>query len=101
MAELDLSPAARADLLGIRVYSVDQFGGEAADGYFLGFDAAFVLLRQHPLAGASRADLGKDIRCLIHRRHRIFYHLDGDTVVIVRVVHHAMNARTALKGGAG
>lgn len=101
MAELDLSPAARADLLAIRVYSVDRFGGEVADAYFLGFDAAFALLRQHPMAGAARTDLGKGIRCLIHRRHRMFYHIDGDTVVIVRIVHHARDARQALKGAAG
>ncbi len=101
MAELDLSPAARADLFEIRVYSVDQFGGEVADSYFLGFDAAFALLREHPMAGAARADLGNGIRCLIHRRHRIFYHIVGDTVLIVRVVHHAKDARKALKRAAG
>ena len=101
MAELDLSPAARADLRDIRVYSVDRFGVEVADSYFLGFDTAFALLREHPMAGAGRADLGNGIRCLLHRRHRIFYYLDGDIVVIVRIVHHAMNARRALKGEAG
>jgi toxin ParE1/3/4 len=97
MAELDLSPAARADLVAIRIYSVEQFGGEVADSYFLGFDAAFSLLREHPLAGAACVGLGKGIRCLTHRRHRLFYHLDGDTVVILRVVHHAMDARRALQ----
>ena len=97
MADLDLSPAARSDLLEIRVYSVDRFGGEVADSYFLGFDAAFALLREHPMAGASRTDLGNGMRCLLHQRHRIFYHIDGDTVVIVRVVHHAMDAKQALK----
>lgn len=101
MAELDLSPAARADLLEIRVYSVDKFGVEVADSYFLGFDAAFVLLREHPMAGVARLELGKGIRCLIHRQHRIFYYIDKDTVVIVRIVHHARDARRALKGAAG
>lgn len=101
MAELDLSPAARADLLEIRVYSVDQFGVDVADSYFLGFDAAFALLREHPQVGPARPNLGNGIRCLIHRQHRIFYYIDGDMVVIVRLVHHAMDARKALKGAAG
>jgi toxin ParE1/3/4 len=101
MADLDLSPAARADLLDIRVYSVDQFGLEVANGYFLGFDAVFALLREHPLAGVARSDLGAGIRCLIHRRHRIFYYVDDDTVVIVRIVHHAMDALRAMKGRGG
>lgn len=99
MADLDLSPAARADLLAIRIYSVDQFGADVADSYFLGFDAAFALLREHPLVGPACPDLGKGIRCLTHRRHRLFYHLEGDTVVILRVVHHAMDARRALGRG--
>jgi len=101
MADLDLSPAARADMLDIRVYSVDQFGVDVADGYFLGFDAVFALLREHPLAGSVRNDLGAGIRCLIHRRHRIFYYVQDDTVVIVRIVHHAMNARRVMKGAVG
>ncbi len=57
MAELDLSPAARADLFEIRVYSVDQFGVAVADSYFLGFDEAFALLREHPMAGVAPAPI--------------------------------------------
>lgn len=101
MAEVFPSLAARADLLEIREYSIEQFGGDVADNYFLGFDEAFDLLADHPLIGAARPELGKGIRCLVHQRHRIFYYLEGDVVLIVRIVHHARDARRALKGGAG
>lgn len=101
MARVFPTEAARADLLEIREYSIEQFGGEIADDYFLGFDQAFDRLANHPKAGAARSELGKGIRCLIHRRHRIFYCIEADLVLIVRVVHHARDAKRALQGGAG
>lgn len=101
MAKVFPSLAARADLLEIREYSIEQFGGDVADNYFLGFDEAFDLLADHPLIGAVRPDLGKGIRCLAHRRHRIFYCVERDAVLIVRIVHHARDARRTLKGEAG
>lgn len=101
MARIFPTSAARADLVAIREYSIDQFGWEVADEYLLGFDAAFDLLAEHPFAGPARSELGEGIRCLIHQRHRIFYQVNDDLVVIVRVVHHAMNAKRALKGTPG
>lgn len=101
MARVFPTKAARNDLLAIREYSVEQFGGDAADRYFLGFEEAFDLLGDHPMAGAVQPDLGKDIRCLVHRQHRIFYRCEVDLVLIIRIVHHAMDARHALKRGKG
>lgn len=101
VARILTTSAARADLVATREYSIDQFGWEVADEYFLGFDAAFDLLAAHPFVGPARPELGEGIRCLIHRQHRIFYQVDGDLVVIVRIVHHAMNAKRALKGDSG
>ena len=98
MARVVPTQVARADLVYLREYSLEQFGPDVADQYFLGFETAFDRLAEFPLSGAARAELGKDIRCLVHRRHRIFYTVQGDTVLIIRVVHHAMDARQALKG---
>jgi toxin ParE1/3/4 len=98
MAELDLSPAARADLVEIRRYSIEQFGAAIADAYFLGFDQAFDVLRRHPLSGSQQLELGKGLRCYTHRKHRIFYIVEAELVLIVRIIHHARNARRALNG---
>lgn len=95
-AEVRLSSAARADLVEIREYSIAQFDPETANAYFLGFDEAFDLLSTHPNIGMARPDLGKDIRCLTHRKHRLFYCVEKLVVIIIRVVHHARVARTAL-----
>ncbi|MFA6220057.1 MAG: type II toxin-antitoxin system RelE/ParE family toxin [Erythrobacter sp.] len=101
MAEVEFSNAAEADLVEIDEFSASRFGDDVAETYMHGFDEAFGLLRDFPLAAPLHPELGDCIRCLVHRQHRIFYCLDGDAVLIVRIVHHAMDARRALKGGAG
>lgn len=101
MARVVVTPAARADLVAIRKYSIEQFGADVADAYFLGFDQAFDRLADHPQIGVAMDDLRKNIRCLVHRRYRILYQTEENTVTIARIVHHAMDARRALKGEAG
>lgn len=98
MARLRLSPAARADLVEIRRYSIREFGSEVADAYLRGFNMAFALLRERPLVGPGRPELGERVRCLIHRRHRIFYESADEGVFIIRIVHHARNAHRELNG---
>lgn len=97
MARLRLRAAARADLAAIDEYSAVQFGQEVAEAYTRGIFDAFQLLRDHPMAGPTQPKLGRGMRRLTHRQHRILYLIEGDLVVIVRVIHHSMDARKALK----
>ena len=99
MAKVIPTHAARDDLVAIRLYSIEQFGPDVADEYFLGFDLAFDLLAKHPLAGPAAPEYGKTYRCLMHRRHRIFYAVNDDVVRIIRILHHAMDAKQVLKQG--
>lgn len=98
MAEVTFSNAAVADLSVIDEYSLAQFGEEVGEAYMHGFDKEFALLRDYPLVGKATPKYGKDYRCLMHRRHRIFYTVEKDVVRIVRILHHAMDAKSALKG---
>ena len=97
MARVVPTHAARNDLVAIRLYSIEQFGPRVADEYFLGFDLAFDLLANHPLAGPATPEYGKAYRCLMHRQHRIFYAVNDEVVRIIRILHHAMDAKLALK----
>lgn len=97
VADVELSPAARADLAEIDDYSADQFGQDVADAYLRGFNEVFALLREHPRAGSAKPELGQGTRCFVHRRHRIFYRVAGDVVTVIRIIHHARDARTLLK----
>lgn len=91
MAKVKFSPAARADLKEIGRFSKREFGSRVAESYLLGFDEAFDLLRAHPEAGSIREEYGASIRCLMHRRHRILYKLEGPDVRIAAIIHHARN----------
>lgn len=97
MARVVPSPAARLDLVTINDYSIEQFGQETGETHMLGFDEAFDLLAAYPSAGQRRPELGDAIRCLVHRKHRIFYRFDGEIVLVIRIIHHAMDARRALQ----
>ncbi len=97
---LRLAGTARADLAEIDNYSAEQFGDDAADHYVEGFWEMFALLRTHPLAGALKPDLGKQVRCLTHGSHRIFYRVTRDELLILRIIHHARDAMAVLKKAA-
>jgi toxin ParE1/3/4 len=96
VAEVRLSLRARADLEDIDAYGAAEFGDVAADAYSRAFNEAFDLLRRYPEAGPSRPEYGKDIRALTQRRHRIFYLVQNGDVLVVRILHAAMDARRAL-----
>ena len=95
--KLRLSRAAEAELEAIDAFSFEQFGDEVASTYMRRFDELFDLLRLHPLAGQEASDLGKGMRSLTHRSHRILYQASNNEVLIVRILHHAMDAKLALK----
>ena len=100
MADVGFTRSAVADLSEIDEFSLVQFGEQACEAYMRGFDGAFALLRDHPYAGAATTEFGEAYRCLVHQKHRIFYTVENDWVLIVRVLHHARDARTVL-GRAG
>lgn len=97
MDEISFTAAAKADLAAIDEYSAIEFGHDVADEYSRGFTKAFNLLRDHPHVGAAYPELGKGIRCLTHHRHRIFYIVQHDLVLILRIVHYARDARMVLR----
>lgn len=98
MGEVRLRAAAAIDLAAILEYSAAQFGDAAAEAYLRSFERAFDLLCNHPNAGVTHPDIEPAVRCLSHRRHRIFYDVEGDTVWVVRILHHAMDERRWLRG---
>jgi toxin ParE1/3/4 len=98
VAEVVFTDAAVRDLSAIDEFSLMQFGEEVGEAYMHGFGKAFALLQNYPLSGSAAREYGKAYRCLMHSRHRIFYSVKKDVVRIVRILHHAMDAKRALKG---
>jgi toxin ParE1/3/4 len=96
MAELEFSVDAVADIDAITVFSVERFGKAVADAYLTGLEAACDQLRLYPEMAAIYPRLRPAMRCLIYRRHRIFYRVAGETVSIVRILHHAQDVKRAM-----
>ena len=87
--EVKISHLARDDLAAIDEYGVDQFGDIVASEYSGGLADALELLSHHPDAGQARPEFGKNIRCKVHRKHRILYRVTGDSVFVERIMHHS------------
>jgi toxin ParE1/3/4 len=98
VAEVRLRAAAAADLADILHYSIQSFGAEVAEDYVRSFERVFDLLREHPEAGAFRIGIAPPIRCVSHRRHRIYYDMEEGTVWVVRILHHAVDEHRWLTG---
>lgn len=91
MTSLRLSAAARRDLEEIQTNGLRDFGPAATRAHLAGFERIFALLREHPLAGPEHSEFGSGIRTFSHRPHRILYRVQGDGVLIARILHFARN----------
>jgi toxin ParE1/3/4 len=97
MARLVFSRDASADIADIMAFSVAQFGKAVAVDYLDGLEIACELLREYPEMAAVYPRVKPEMRCLTYRSHRIFYRVDGDEVLIVRVLHRARDAKRVLR----
>lgn len=97
VAEVLISSAARSDLESIDDYGIDRFGEDAADALNAGLERVFSQLAEFPRSAPERPEYGENIRCWMHLGYRVLHQLEGDTVVIVRVLHHSRDVGKALK----
>ncbi|MDO8837434.1 MAG: type II toxin-antitoxin system RelE/ParE family toxin [Parvibaculum sp.] len=75
------------DLIGIYLYGVETFGTAQAEAYFSGLEQCFELLAAQPLIARERPEFRPPVRFHFHRAHVVVYLIDGESVLIVRVLH--------------
>ena len=97
MKRLELSVTADADLFDIPAYGTAVHGEAASDAYYDGLTEAFDFLCTHPEAGQVDEASGLDLRRWRYRQHRIFYRVDDETLLVVRVFPVAADAVRWLK----
>ena len=56
-------------------------------------ESARVRLADFPELGFVVIELKQKPRCLPCKQHRIYYRYDGTTVLVLRILHHAMDPR--------
>ncbi|MDO7844697.1 type II toxin-antitoxin system RelE/ParE family toxin [Sphingomonas immobilis] len=96
MRKLRLSAVASADLRDIRQHSKTIFGAKVALDYMNGFRSVFGLLRERPLAGTVEEGLGQEVRKFSYRSHAVYYRFEDDVIDVIRILHHAQNARAQI-----
>ncbi|HEX8625582.1 MAG TPA: type II toxin-antitoxin system RelE/ParE family toxin [Allosphingosinicella sp.] len=93
---LELSRRAQADLDDIRDYSVAEFGVERAVAYLDEVEGAFRRIVDFPEIGSVHPAVLPLTRSLGCEQHRIFYEVGSDTILIVRILHKAMDVERHL-----
>ncbi len=86
MLECRLSRKAEADLESLIEYTVERFGIRQARIYCESIFRAFDLLCESPNLGTNQGHILPNMRRLTHESHGIYYRVDGNDVVIVRIL---------------
>lgn len=93
--KLKLRAAAERDLDGIFDYSVAMHGAGSAETYIRDIQMTIERLLKYPELGENTG-LRPKLRAVSAREHRIFYRIEGDAIVVARVLHKAMDVQRHL-----
>lgn len=88
---ITVSPPAQQDLMEIRRY-IAQRNAVAADQTIKRIRDRFKLLRRHPGAGQACEWISPSIRCFPVGRYVIFYRVELEIVIVLRILHAAQDA---------
>ena len=92
-----VSPEAESDLLDIWSYIATESNAQTADRLIDSVIERFLLLARHPFAGTLRHDLRTGLRTFPVHSYLIFYRIDADDVLILRVLHGHRDLETVLR----
>ncbi len=86
MAKYKLTNEAKADLIRIHQYGVEQFGMTQADKYFETFFEYFDLIAEHPFSFESVNEIKEGYRRCVCGVDSIYYKINGNMVEIMAIV---------------
>nr|WP_242469191.1 type II toxin-antitoxin system RelE/ParE family toxin [Halorhodospira halochloris] len=89
---MNITPQAESDLIGIWVYTCEEWGVDQADNYLDRLEAGMKGLTYHPSLGANYGHVLSGYRRLQVEHHALFYQLLESEVLVVRVLHEDMDA---------
>lgn len=91
MIPVILSGEADSDIDGILLHSIAHHGQAVGEAYVRAISAVLDRLSAYPEIGSARDDLKPGLRSLPSGQHRIFYVVQSDGLVVIRVLHKAMD----------
>jgi toxin ParE1/3/4 len=93
-----LSPEAAADLDDVWFYIATNGTVDAADRFIHVLTRTFLLLATHSRAGRARDDLAAGIRAFPIGDYLVLYRIDGNDVLVARVVRGSRDLEPLLDG---
>ena len=93
--QVELTPQAITDLGDIWVYSSAQWGDGQADAYEEAINQALSDLATFPEMGRRRAEFARPVRSCGVRHHVILYGIEGDRIVVYRILHERRDMKSA------
>ena len=91
-------PAALDDLDQIYEVTLETWGVAQAEHYLSQLRAAVDRVVEHPRSGRIYDVAATEYRAVRSGRHLIFYRLDLDAIVVVRILHDRMDMPSRLSG---
>ena len=92
MLKLSVTPKAESDLVGIWMYTCEEWGVDQADKYLDQLEGGMKQLINHPSLGADYAHVFPGYRRLQVEHHAVFYQVLELEILVVRVLHEEMDA---------
>ena len=89
----DLTPAAKADLRDIWLYTLEQWNEKQAGRYLQQLEQCCEQLVDRPELGTARDDLRAGYRSILEGRHIIIYRHQLGRIEIVRFLHQRMDTK--------
>lgn len=95
MVDVLVTAAARRDLRDAWFWGVETWGIGQADRYSAKLEAGLLRLADHPCLG-PKSDIAPGLRRLIVEHHVAYYRVEPAAVLVLRVLHGAMDAPSHL-----
>lgn len=89
---------AEADIIDSYLYGLDNFGPAQADAYEQELRHSIALIAENPRIAAERGEYSPPVRVHHHARHYIVYLIEDSHILVVRVLHDAMDLNRNLCG---
>jgi toxin ParE1/3/4 len=96
MFEVRITPLALADLEDIWYYTFREWSFEQADVYQSSIEYGFSRLAENPFQGKSIDNIKLGYFRFDVKQHSIFYYVEKNVVVIVRILHEMMDSKRHL-----
>jgi toxin ParE1/3/4 len=93
-----LTDEARDDLQSIALYGVLNWGEDEAAKYHARIADVLESLARFPALGRRATDVAGEVRSVAVGNHRIFYRVETDAVLVLRVMHQRMDPSPWLAG---